>query len=42
MKRHLVLAALGVTLAAPARAQSGNVSVAQAVANVQAFYDRVS
>ena len=40
MKRALALVALGVTLAAPARAQTP--TVAQAVANVQSFYDHVT
>lgn len=41
-KRSLVVIALVGTVAAPARAQPGNLSVTQAVANVQAFYDKVS
>ncbi|HEY1959866.1 MAG TPA: outer membrane lipoprotein carrier protein LolA [Polyangiaceae bacterium] len=42
MKRATVLAAALVTLAAPARAQPGNLSVGQAVSNVQNFYDHVT
>ena len=41
MKRALVIAGL-VLLTTPALAQPGNLSVAQAVGNVQNFYDRVT
>lgn len=42
MKRALVVGGLALSLSTRALAQPGNLSVAQAVGNVQNFYDRVT